>query len=402
MKTVFVFAYYSYKDPVFQSAVLPYLIGRPDTRFVILTWEQQQYKLTAEETEKIEKELKENNIIWKRTSWHSGSFKIVKKIVDTVIGVVLSLYLMIRFRATCIYTEGFPGAIIGALISVISRRAHIIHTFEPHADYMLEAGVWHNHSWEYKLLKNLEIQVARQAHTIITATNAYADVLKTLGVKSKIVVLPSCIDLEFYRFSADKRSDIRKTYGIKENQIAIGYLGKLGGMYMEEEIFELFHACQSTGDRFFFFLFTNAESLLIKSLMKKYAIHEQNICVRYLGKSEVPDYLSALDISFIAVRPNPSKLYCSPIKTGESLACGLPVLTPKGISDDYQTLVDLGIGVTYFSDQPMSYTVTALLAYIDSSDKDVVHTSARRYAQTTRSMTMARTKISQVFDSIEA
>ena len=66
--------------------------------------------------------------------------------------------------------------------------------------------------------------------------------------------------------------------------------------------------------------------------------------IESLTREQVPSYLSAADIAFSGVRQNPSKRYCSPIKHGEYWACGLPVIVPDGISDDYLLVGKHNIG----------------------------------------------------------
>jgi len=161
MKTIFIFAYYSYKDPVFQSAVLPYFTDFPEKekfRFVLLTFEQRQHRLSAQAQKKIKEELKHHRIFWQHAYWHSGRFKPLKKAFDFLWGITLSIYLILRNNADIIYSEGFPGAIIGHYLSLLTGKKHIVHTFEPHADYMIESGIWSADSWEARLIKYHELK----------------------------------------------------------------------------------------------------------------------------------------------------------------------------------------------------------------------------------------------------
>lgn len=350
MNCVFVFAYYSYKDPVFQSAVLPYLklVNSPERRLILLTWEKGEYEMCDDERRRIQSDLFLTNIVWYRTKWHSGSPKLFKKAFDFAKGVCLSLVLIRRHKARKIYSEGFPGAVISHCISIVAGIPHVIHTFEPHADYMLEAGVWKRSSWEYKLLKKLEIPIANHAEYIITATHNYKKVLLERGARNNIAVIPSCIDTTHYRFLPEKRREIRSRLGIATDQIIIAYLGKLGGMYMKEELFRFFRACLDLDNRkFFFFLLTDENATSVDQMLNDLNIPSNSILVKYLHKDAVPAYLSAADIGFSGIRPIPSRRFSSPIKNGEYWACGLPILVPAGISDDYIHATKEDIGFTF-------------------------------------------------------
>lgn len=334
-KTTLIFAYYSFKDPIFQSAVLPYFIGlnkmQPKLRFVLLTFEQKQFKLNNSEVAQIRKELAIQNIFWYNTNWHSGKFKIAKKIYDILQTLFISSYIILKYKVNIIYSEGFPGAVMGHWLSKIFHKKHIVHTFEPHTQYMIEAGVWNKDSWEAKWLAKYEHIVAKGADVILTATNA---MIKKLKVKAQIHRVPSCVDTNLFNYSEEKRISLRKQLGIKENEVVITYLGKFGGMYMESEFFDFLNVCESSQEiNFKYFIFTNDPD--INDKIVKSGINKKKFLVKYLKREEISAYLSASDFGFVGVRQHPSKRYCSPIKDGEYWACGLPIIIPKGISDDY-------------------------------------------------------------------
>jgi len=241
-KRLLIFAYYSFKDPVFQSAVLPYFInfpGKEQFEFVLLTFEQEAYKLANAEKAHIQNELKQHNIFWYARPWHSGRFKLFKKVYDLFAGIVEATRLAKKHKVSAIYSEGFPGGVIAHYISKLIKKPHIIHTFEPHTDYMVESGVWKKSDWEARTLRKYEGVVAKGAFAIMTATQAMIEKWET-KTKAQFYRVPSCVDLNHFYFKADERQRLRDKYGIAESELVFVYLGKLGGMYMEQELFDFF------------------------------------------------------------------------------------------------------------------------------------------------------------------
>lgn len=341
MKKIFVFAYYSIKDPVFISATLDYLLEANKTNhrfeFHLLTFEHDGFSITDVEIEKTEKVLKGKNIYWYRSKWRSGGLlKPIWKIIDLIQGIAKGREIIVANHCEMIFSEGVVGASIGYFISKISRKPHIIHSFEPHADAMKEGGVWSSWSWEFHLLKHFEKRLGRSASTLITGTEAYKSEIELWGVSAKIYVIPSCVDTSRFQYFSDRRKEIRQAFSISEDTIVIAYLGKFGGMYMESELFEFFKNCeQHPTHKFQYWIFSGNSPDWINDQFNKYDIPQEKTFVNKLTKQAIPGYLSAADIGMVAVRPLPSKRYCSPIKTGEYWACGLPALIPKGIGDDY-------------------------------------------------------------------
>ena len=60
---------------------------------------------------------------------------------------------------------------------------------------------------------------------------------------------------------------------------------------------------------------------------------QSNIILKSVKSGEVPFYLNAGDVAFALRQPSFSMQGVAPIKLGEYLLCGLPVIASKGIGD---------------------------------------------------------------------
>ena len=79
------------------------------------------------------------------------------------------------------------------------------------------------------------------------------------------------------------------------------------------------------------------------------------LVLRAVRPDEMPAYLSAADVGLCFLRPFPSKLSCSPIKLGEYLACGLPVVSTSGCGDYDDLIQSESIGAVVVNGQRESY-----------------------------------------------
>lgn len=370
MKSILIFAYYSFKDPVFQSAVLPYFLNFPNKdhyRFILVTFEHEKFVLTLLEKEQITRGLASNNIEWIQNKWRSGKFKPIKKLYDLITGVFKTMGLVKKYQVTCVYSEGFPGAVIAHYVSRLTGRPHIVHTFEPHTDYMIEGGTWKKTSWEAILLRKFETLVAKKAAVLMTATQAMIDIWQK-KTKAQFYRVPSCVDIKHFRFNEEERNALRKKYNILENEVVFVYLGKFGGMYVENELLDFFKEVNFSQKKssysFRLMILTPDKKEKIENLISQSGMEMKQFIIESLTREQVPSYLSAADIAFSGVRQYPSKRFCSPIKHGEYLACGLPVIVPDGISDDYLLLRENGIGwcLPAFTKEAYTETVQKIFA----------------------------------------
>ncbi len=398
-------AYYSYRDPVFQSAVLPYFLNFPQKqnfRFVLLTYEHDQYPLNSSMIHETARMLAEHHITWKRLTWRSGRFKILKKCIDFLTAVTYSAFLVKSQRLQAIYSEGLPGAILGFYASHLSGCKHIIHTFEPHADYMIEAGVWQKNSWEARVVNWHEMRLARQATYLFTATQGMIDKLSAAGIsKEKIFRVPSCVDMNHFQFDLTARIGIRRKMGVGERSTVLVYLGKFGGMYMEEEAFEFFRLFQEQEDCWILII-SQENKEKISDLTRRHGLLTDKVISISLEREKIPGWLSAADLGFVAVRQRPSKRFCSPIKTGEYLACGLPVIVPEGISDDWKLLEELNLAVVLKAPEKNDYleVMKAWQTRIKTIDPVETRTKARAYVDGNRSISHYRHLYRELFEKL--
>ncbi|NME68163.1 glycosyltransferase [Flammeovirga aprica] len=244
-----------------------------------------------------------------------------------------------------IIARGAPAGAIAWMVWKKNKIPFVVESFEPHADYMLESGVWSKYDPRYLMEKYWEEKQKIYAQNIITVSNNYKNQLISEGVKSDILeVGPCCVDTQKFQFIHEQRECIRKDLGIPENAIVGIYVGKIGGIYYSSEAVNLFKD------------FINLSSLhhliILTPQLEEFEgqfSSENNVFIRSVPHSEVPNYLSASDFAFSLHRPSPSKIGLSPIKNGEYWANGLPILISEGIGDDSNLIKENNIGVIWDS-----------------------------------------------------
>ncbi len=387
-RTVLIFAYYSYRDPVFQSAVLPYFLNFPgsgELNFILVTFEQEQFRPTRAEIDSISRKLERHNITWYRHTWHSGSFKLLKKAYDFLVGVTSTILLVLKRGVDVLYSEAFPGAILGHHIASITGRPHIVHTFEPHADSTIESGQWRESQWESKLLKYYERRVAESSVALLSATDAYAEVWRDRGCTTPFHRFPSCVDPDKFKFDLESRENLRCQFGISSEQTLIVYMGKLSGMYWDEELGQLFRSfLRHDSSRFRFLVVSLEEREKVRRACG--GLRSDTLTIVQAQRLEVPRLLSAADVGVCAVRQRPAKRFCSPIKNGEYWACGLPVMIPEGISDDYLLAQEAGIGIAIPNTSPagLNLAVERTIQLLESCSASELRAKSAAFARRDR------------------
>jgi len=186
-------------------------------------------------------------------------------------------------------------------------------------------------SFQYKLMKSAETKMLKNADAVITRSDKAIDVhINNIGEdnRHKFSVVFNGRDKDIFELNNDSRLDARKELRL-ENEFLFVYAGSLGPQYCFPEMLEIFKIYSQKNKSKFLILTGNtefAEQNIPKDL-------QSNIILKSVKSDEVPFYLNAADSAFALRKPTFSMQGVAPIKLGEYLLCGLPVIASKGIGD---------------------------------------------------------------------
>jgi len=211
---------------------------------------------------------------------------------------------------------------------------------------MIENGTWKKSGLAYKILFSLEKKQTQKAKVLIGTTagmKQYA--LERYGVELKnFYVKPACVDL--VKFYPSKKDSLLLKELNFENKIVGVYAGKLGGIYLKEEVFDFIRQCYDHWkDEFRFLMLTNATKEELNTEMRRVKLPENIVTSKFIYHEDVPRYLSLGDFAINPVKPVPTKRYCTSIKDGEYWAMGLPVVISPQISDDSEIIERENAGI---------------------------------------------------------
>jgi glycosyltransferase involved in cell wall biosynthesis len=240
------------------------------------------------------------------------------------------------------------GASAGALAHLVAARCGVpyaVESFEPHAAYMRESHTWGRWDPRYILQKHWEQAQKRDAAALLPVTEAYRETLEREGVPaSRIVTLPCTVDSEQFRFNSAHRKGTRQDLGILPEDVVGIYVGKFGDIYYDHEAFDVFTRFAAGIPGFRMIVLTGMDHSRVTRLADEAGFPRGQLYVATVSHAEVPRFLAAADVAFALVRMAPSRRFCSPVKVGEYLASGLPIVITNGIGDDSDVIRDWSAG----------------------------------------------------------
>lgn len=346
---VLVITYWSFKDALVQTYTLPYVhifreLLPPGSVVYVFTREQSHLKMTREEWKKTQREYSSKyNIRLLRAGYRN--FGLAAQLQTLFILIRLWLIAVSKGIKT-IHTWCTPAGVLGYMLKRFTRKRLVLDSFEPHAEVMLEGGTWEKDSKAFKLLFGFERKMLKKADEIIACTTGMRQYsIEKYGIdRADMLVKPACVDFDKFNTVIVPAQGLLKELGLEGKTIML-YAGKLGGLYLEKEVFEIVKAGAGFfGNSFRFLFLTNTPEEHIQQYCDELQIDRSIIVNRFVPHSEVPQYMALAHFALNPMKPLPSRRHSAPIKDSEYWAMGLPVIITKGIADDSDIICSENIG----------------------------------------------------------
>jgi len=124
----------------------------------------------------------------------------------------------------------------------------------------------------------------------------------------------------------------------------------LGAWYMIDEMLQFFKALQMQYDNAKFLIVTNSNHDIVLQKLTTYNLNKKDFIILTVPFSKVPAYIYASDISISFIKPVYSKISSSPVKIGEILSMGIPIISNSvGDMGNLFSEENIGIEVKDFS-----------------------------------------------------
>jgi hypothetical protein len=340
-------SYWSIKEGLTKSTVIPnvkILSGFKKINKIIL--------VTIERDSLQEQSFIHPKIIHYPIQSRSFQIPLMDKVIDFYSIPRILTHLINRHEIQKIIARGSPA---GALAYLTWKRNGVpfyVESFEPHATYMLETGVWKRWDPRYLLQKWWEKKQLKYASGLMPVSNEYQKELKKKDINVPVITVPCAVDKNSFSFNKKERIKIRNILNIKNQTTGI-YAGKFGGLYLGEETFPILEALFSYFADLFLIILTPESNKAFHNKLIERVGQQEKLVLMHVDHQYVASYLSAADFGLGFYKSFKSSKYLSPIKIGEYWANGLPVLLTKGVGDESQFIEQQGAGALLDLDDPI-------------------------------------------------
>ncbi|MFM9903060.1 MAG: glycosyltransferase [Pyrinomonadaceae bacterium] len=364
--------YFGVREPLVQTQVLPYLreIMKGGVKISLLTFEPElRRKWTSEQIKAERDKFAAEGIDWYCLGYHKWP-SAPATAYDIFRGAWFIRRIIQSKKIDILHGRVHVPTLMGAIARKFSRRKpkllFDIRGFFP--EEYTDAGTWPENGWLFRSAKRVERWLLKEADGFVVLTEKARGILFPESIATgldqferPVEVIPCCVDLE--RFNAPDeagRAAMREMLGVADRKV-VTYVGSFGGWYMTDEMIGLFAAAHEIDASTFALILTQRETEKIVAKLREAGFSDGDFLVKSVAPDEIAGYLSAADVAISLIKACYSKLSSSPTKIAEYLACGVPIITNRGVGDVAELIEKNGVGVVIDRFDPESYT-TALRA----------------------------------------
>lgn len=357
--------YWSLRDPLCESQSLPVLrsLARAGYRLGLVTYEQAPWAVPPGERARIADGLAAEGVTWTPLDYHKRP-PLLSTLYDIAAGALHTAAVVKRSGARLVHGRASVPAAIARGAAWLSGRRFFDDADGPLSDEYVDAGVWKQGSLPHRLTRAVERHCLSHADQVAVLSSLRRDELRGL-VKGEIEVLPCGVDTALFRFDAEARERLRSELDLRGTVLV--YSGKAGGWYLTDPLLDFARAAATALGETTLLVLTTGDP---HPFTAGAAARGLRCVVRSARREAMPGLLSAADAGLSFRLDSPSQRACSPIKNGEYLACGLPVVTTAG-AGDYSALVArerVGVVVPAFDAPALRTAALALTALLGEPD----------------------------------
>lgn len=333
-------------DSLGQSQVIPYLkeLRRSGIKIILISFEK---KLRKKELPAIRNSLASYGIIWKPLTYHKYP-AIPATILDIFLGTCFAFFYCKKYKVKIIHCRSYIAALIAYLINPFCKVSIIFDMRGFWADERVDGGIWNGSNYIqhnlYLFFKYLEKKFIEQSDQVISLTETAKRFMeKNFKPKRDIVVIPCSTDLAFFSSHVTLQDrDIQKAR--ESGKVILIYIGSIGTWYLLSEMLHFYKILNEMTASVFLIVTPDSKEVIIKET-KNASINLSDIIIRKSNRNDMPKWLGAADAGIFFIKPVFSKMASSPVKHGEMMASGLPVVTNSGIGDLDEIISRTGTGV---------------------------------------------------------
>jgi glycosyltransferase involved in cell wall biosynthesis len=327
-------------EPLGQSQVMAYLRGLSE-----------YYSITLISHEKL-KDLSNNELMDQaRTNcskygicWLPQKFQPHPKIIAPALSILKMIWLVKkevnREGFHLIHARSYIPAFVALIVSSLKGIPFIFDMRALWPEELITAGKIKRGSLLHRTIMRAERSILARSAAVVSLTNVAVNYLKSKYLvelkNQRIVVIPTCVDLEKYTPHI-KNYHNPKIYG------CIGTI--LSGWFRTDLLSSWIRVAALRDPKSRFEILTRDDATKVRKILDPTNEFIERLSIKSVLSKNIPDAIRVHGISLMFFTEGLGKLGSSPTRLAEALGSGIPIVVNKGVGDVEDIVKENNIGV---------------------------------------------------------
>ncbi|EHR79149.1 group 1 glycosyl transferase [Thermococcus litoralis DSM 5473] len=293
---------------------------------------------TSIRLKKLLGDIKDKNIRTRQIIPIEWEGSIVKKI--SIILRNIMTVLDPRFEVDILYVSAplIASSIPGIIAKLLKKTPLVVDWDDAFVDFRKNKP----RSWEISFWEYLAIKLADK---VVVVSPELKKIALHLGKnRGNVIYVPNGVDMQISEQKYDEeREKMRKKLGIRDDEIVVGFVGRISrrkNTFVGKELVDCAEQLKTSNmlEYFRFLIIGFGEGFeTLKRYAEEKGVSNKFIFTGYVEHSEIPFYISAMDICVVPVGKKFTDTVRSSFKLKEFIAMGKPVITVNYGSFSYET-----------------------------------------------------------------
>ena len=249
-----------------------------------------------------------------------------------------------------VHCRSYRPAVIGSLLKTLAGTGFVFDMRGFLIDEQILLGRWQARGLKYSTARQLERHMLLNADMIVTTSPQFQQRVQSFSYlantrqKEYIVSVPNCVDTRRFQRDEQTRAAYRGKMGW-DGRLVVAFAGEARVSVEFGNILASFAILKEIEPRAFLALLAFGNLNVLRERLAAQGVAAEDYCLISVPPEEMPAYLAASDVGIVFLNQTSfTQAVASPIKFGEYLACGLPVVINPGIGDTERILHQYRVG----------------------------------------------------------
>lgn len=256
-----------------------------------------------------------------------------------------------------------------------------------------------------KQIRAAEERAVHEAAGVTCVSHAMVDSLSQTYPqipREKFFVVPCCPDIDAFTRVVNDREVVRRELGLHDKYV-VSYCGSLAWYQFPEASIQVFRLIKSLrADAHFFAITTQPDQMRL--LLENAGFSAADYTIRSVPAQDVPRLLIASDLGLMIRDDSLTNRVASPIKFGEYMAAGIPVVISPRLGDCSESVRRERLGIEVDLTLDDGKTIASLRSFVamPSSEQSEIRERCRDFANRHLSWSVVLPQLTEWFGRIAA